>query len=317
MKRIFTCVILAIACGVNAQINSSLTACYALNGDASEPINGLTGTLTGVSTITDRNNNNNSAVSFSGGVGSYIKLPGNAKLRTGELSFSAWLKPANVGGSSQYIVFTKNTGSSNFEAYALVVNTGSFVVVKGAAGNVAQVTTTSAIAANQWHHVAFSFDNTQMKVYLNGNLEATTNSTIVPDYDTGKDVILGGSNETFNLPYSGAIDNARFYNRVLSTAEISQLYSQDPACQTTPTGVDAVEGAITTSIYPNPSSGVFHVHHSSNLAYRVFDITGNVVADGILNADQTILDLSQHPSGIYLLETAGNSSRCLSKIIKE
>lgn len=233
---VFVLVLLTSFAKAQVNLNSSLTACYALNGSASEPVNAYTGTLGAVTSTVDRFSNSNSAYAFSGTSSSYIQLPGNSFLKpTNGLSFSAWVKPGTLS-SPEYIVFTKNNTSSNFESYALVIASVSggykFRVHKGdGSGNTSFVDGTTLISAGTWYHVAFTMDNSNIAIYLNGALQATVSTTYSFNYQSGKDVFLGGTNESiFNGPYVGSMDNVRFYNRVLSSAEISSLYSTDPSC---------------------------------------------------------------------------------------
>lgn len=69
-----------------------------------------------------------------------------------------------------------------------------------------------------------------MKIYVNGVLDKSLANTNGLVYNTNANVYLGGTNLSPNYPFSGTIDNARFYNRKLSDSEMYALYSQDPAC---------------------------------------------------------------------------------------
>jgi PKD repeat protein len=76
-----------------------------------------------------------------------------------------------------------------------------------------------------------TFDNSVLKLYVNGVLEGSTPSTFNGfDYMQGKEVFIGNTNESFNFPFVGTIDNLRFYNRSLNQQEVTALYTQDPAC---------------------------------------------------------------------------------------
>lgn len=219
-------------------LTTSLNACYALDGNANDAISSLNGTLSSVTSTVNRFGNTNSAYSFNGTASSYIQLPNNALLKpTNAISFSAWIKPETLPSAiGSYILYTKNAASSNFEAYALVIyNAGAaghkFRVAKGdGMGSVSFVDGTTSLVTNTWYHVAFTMDNSQLKIYINGVLENTTVTSYSFNYDPTRYVYFGGTNETYNLPYNGALDNARFYNRILSASEISQLYLTDPNC---------------------------------------------------------------------------------------
>lgn len=229
------------ACGSFTSLTSSLSACYALDGNAAEPISGLTGTLGAVTSTVNRFNTPGSAYYFSGSASSYIELPNNAILKpTNAISFSAWIKvsvlPSGVGN---YILFTKNTAGTNFEAYSLVTyNAGpsgiKFRALKGdGSGGITVADGTTSISTSNWYHVAMSIDNSQINIYVNGSLEGTSTLSYGFSYDPAKSVYFGGTNDFYNLPFNGIIDNARFYNRVLTATEVSQLYTTDPSCTTT------------------------------------------------------------------------------------
>lgn len=219
-------------------LTTSLNACYALDGNANDAISSLNGTLSSVTSTVNRFGNANSAYSFNGTASSYIQLPNNALLKpTNAISFSAWIKPGTLPSAiGSYILYTKNAASSNFEAYALVIyNAGAaghkFRVAKGdGLGSVSFVDGTTSLVTNTWYYVAFTMDNSQLKIYINGVLENTTVTSYSFNYDPTRNVYFGGTNETYNLPYEGALDNARFYSRILSASEINQLYLTDPNC---------------------------------------------------------------------------------------
>jgi gliding motility-associated-like protein len=218
-------------------LSTSLTACYAFDNSGAEPISNLTATLGAVTSTVNRFNSANTAYYFSGSAPSNIQLPNDPLLKpTSELSVSFWVKPTIIpSGVGSYILFAKNTVSSNFEAYALTVyNFGGgvsrFGLHKGTGGSTSVCISTSTIVINSWYHLAATVDNSSLKIYINGVLENTVSTTLSFSYDANKTVVFGGSNESYNLPFTGTIDNARFYNRILSATEINSLFVNDPTC---------------------------------------------------------------------------------------
>ncbi|WP_317899356.1 LamG-like jellyroll fold domain-containing protein [Aurantibacillus circumpalustris] len=217
---------------------SSLTACYALDGNALEPINNLNGTLgSAVTPTVNRFSVTNSAYFFNGTSNSYIELPDNPLLKpSNAISFSVWLKPNSNSG--RHIIYTKNNQSFNFEAYQLCILLGSpvFRLNKANNSNNDIAVSSTTITPGTWYHVAGSIDNSAVKLYINGVLEGSVTSTFSGfDYEVGKKVYLGDSHETFSYPYLGTMDNLRFYNRTLTATEVNLLYTSDPTCVTPPT----------------------------------------------------------------------------------
>ena len=79
---------------------------------------------------------------------------------------------------------------------------------------------------DQWHHFAFSknVDTGDMKIYMDGDLKATTNAVladIVLDISGG---VFLGAHQNYNESFTGSFDDFRLYNYALSDAEVTQLY---------------------------------------------------------------------------------------------
>lgn len=175
---------------------------------------------------------------FEGSLSSVIELPGNSPLKDNALSFSGWVKTSSSTSMSSYILFTRNTSSSlstNTEAFALCLNAASggkkFRAIKGTATQTYWIDNTSLLSNNTWYHICFTLDPSAIKIYLNGVLEGTVAAVGNIQYQTGKAVVLGSSNEFANpRPFDGTIDNLRFYNRVLNASEVMAIYLNDPPC---------------------------------------------------------------------------------------
>ena len=237
MKKSIIGLLFAIFNPVSAQLNldSSLTACYALNANSYEVINNLHGILNNVSSAQDRFSNANKAIEFAGISSSYIELPNSTLLKPNSLTFSAWIKPTPGFSQVSYIVYTRNFNGQSHEAYSLSLETVSSVkklrVKKNNSITSASIESSSTIGNNSWYHVSFTMDQNYLKLYLNGVLEDSLHAPMSFNYDTTKKVCLGATNEpNNNAAFKGIMDNVRFYNRVLSLTEINQLYLSDPTC---------------------------------------------------------------------------------------
>lgn len=219
-------------------LNSGLSACYALNGNGYDPIHQLHGTLSTVANAPNRFGSSNSAMLFNGMATSYLELPDDPLLKPAALSFAAWVKPGFGFTSSGSLVFTKNQNGVDPAAYALVVENTTqgkrFVVRKSTGVVTTTLSSTTNPLLNTWYHVCFTMDNSALHLYVNGVLESTSTTTLTFNYAPGKKIYLGGTNETAQpMPFSGLLDNVRFYNRILSAAEVNQLYVSDPSCLST------------------------------------------------------------------------------------
>ena len=88
--------------------------------------------------------------------------------------------------------------------------------------------------ANQWYHFCATYDGTDIKIYLDGALQATTAHAVGGNLQTVTSSVFNIG--THNLPpesgngsttHYGGLQNFRVYNRALTAAEVSRLY-QDP-----------------------------------------------------------------------------------------
>lgn len=274
---------------VLAQVNlsSGLTACYSLDGNASDPINSLNGTLGSVTSSINRFNVPNTAYYFAGNDSSFIELPNSPLLKSTEVSFSAWVRFSHLN-SAQYIVFAHNGCFNYHEGYMLCVNDwvpGGYRLQMAKADNSCSLSGQSTLngatvlAPLTWYHVGFYIGSDSLKLYLNGTLETTMSSSSALLYNPFEHVYLGGSNIShFNVPLDGSIDNVRFYNRKLNGAEMMALYSQDPFCRLDHVGLNQdVTDLSTIQVYPNPSENYFLIE-SENLSevveYWIEDCSG-------------------------------------------
>ncbi|QXU48273.1 T9SS type A sorting domain-containing protein [Chryseobacterium sp. D764] len=149
---------------------------------------------------------------------------GNLTLSGSALSFEGWIKPSSFKSASPYIssimgteVSDSNSAFLRLGDASLANNKLQFVV---SINNVQQkLASATALNANTWYHVAATYDGANMKLYINGVLDATKAQT-------------GNVNSTgaFNVGYlyntsrnfNGKIDEVRVWKRALSQTEISQ-----------------------------------------------------------------------------------------------
>jgi len=86
------------------------------------------------------------------------------------------------------------------------------------------LTTTNSWSADTWYHIAGTFDGTNFKIHVNGNLENTVNHAGTHADASG---LIIGSRPTDSF-FDGMIDDVRIYNRALTPEEIQQAMRGDP-----------------------------------------------------------------------------------------
>jgi PKD repeat protein len=238
MKKIYTLFFIAFSFFTRAQLalDSGLVACYSLNGHGADAINGLHGTAYRLNAATNRLNVPNACMNFSCDPQAFLELPNSPLLKSQQLSFSAWIKPVASFYSKGYVLYTAFSGTAA-PGYALTIeSSGNAWVLKlrrQTPGGLATIQSTLTIPLNSWTHVGFSLDNFLLRLYVNGVSQGSVTAAGAVQYLFNSKVYLGATNElNHSEPFSGAIDNVRFYNRILTTQDFLNLKNLDPACVT-------------------------------------------------------------------------------------
>ena len=174
------------------------------------------------------------ALNFDGS-NDYVDAGSGGSLDLGGLtamSASVWFKPGTSLGTTNNnkMVLSREDGTANCQ-YRLgyrpvsTSNRWRFIVRTGGTG----CTGTSQIVngvteidnTSKWYHVVGIYDGTNIKLYVNGALDATAAGSGSINTDATTPFLIG--KYTTNTIF-GLIDEARIYNRALSAGEVSALY---------------------------------------------------------------------------------------------
>jgi hypothetical protein len=154
------------------------------------------------------------ALSFDGD-GDYVVTAPVAPLIGNTLTAQAWIRTSESAGIWNPI-FTQNAG----DGYYFYISSGrpSFYIVVGAA--YVQVVSQDVINPNEWYHIAGTNDGSNLKLYIDGQLEGSDNSTGFLGVSSNACI---GCEPTSSLYYMGLIDDVRVYNRTISESEFLDL----------------------------------------------------------------------------------------------
>jgi len=140
---------------------------------------------------------------------------GDVNDQTGAFTLCAWIKLESVG-TNQYIVGKTNATTG----YALRFDTtGDQIALEMAGADRVQGAT--ALVVNRWYHVAAVYDQTNVSVYVDGNVDGVA-AYAVDVIDTAHNFVLGAvSAGTSN--FDGLMKDAAIWNSALTPLQIKSL----------------------------------------------------------------------------------------------
>ncbi len=232
---ILTIVLLSHACRKDNSLpvpTEGLVAYYPFNGNANdESGNGNHGTMISGSVLTkDKNGAANRACSVNPG---YVEIPDNNSLDLTNFTLCIWFKPEAI-----YHAFSCLIGKNYAIAYALGFDSGGSadcpapVNIKRPmvfyAGHKRSEFATSdfTCGSNTWYHAAVTYNNSTgtIQLYVDGVLTGTV-SGVAGSIGNSSDPLGIGADGHYTDKFLGVVDEVCIYDRVLSSSEISQIYS--------------------------------------------------------------------------------------------
>ena len=325
---------------ITAQVPSyvptnGLAGYWPFNGNANdESGNGNNGTINGTTLATDKNGNLNSAYSFDGtsnNIGLSQPFLGGVQVN----SFTFYTRFKSIGSpvsGSAYNIWGKTFfwGEVNFG-----VAPDNTIYIAWANSNVGntytQVGTNTGITPNTWIDAVITFENSQVKIYINGVLQATTDSygtnslaNFAQDANSSKigSRIFSGQTGSF---FNGIIDDFGIWNRALNQQEITNLYnsisSNECLTMTINTGVlstNPVTYTSTVNIYPNPANDHITIDcgtiaNVSGWSIKITNLLGQEVFNQPMNTQQFVVPLNSWTGqGMYFVKIINAQSEVVN-----
>ena len=153
------------------------------------------------------------------GLDAWVQAPDSTSLDvTGQITIDAWISPTALGGR----VVDKITAGTG-DGYLLDTYGGVVRLIVDGQG----LSGATTIPTGSWSHVAGTYDGTQMRVYLNGNLDGTLATTVA--IPTNVLPVRIGADSDGASRFSGQIDEVEVFRRALSQAEIQAIVAAGSA----------------------------------------------------------------------------------------
>lgn len=157
------------------------------------------------------------------GDGGYITIPDSSSLDISDsITMSIWFKVDEFDHTFPTLMAK---GAQNYRFY-FQESTQKFRNRLDYAGATSvDLQSNATFDTDTWYHCLFTYDGTTRKLFVNGNLDAS--SIDVDSIVTNNDaLVIGNFGEGGVRSFKGTIDDVRIYNRALTEAEVSAIYDQ-------------------------------------------------------------------------------------------
>ena len=253
------------------------------------------------------------ALSFDG-IDDRVLVPSNANLSaTGPFAVALWFKadPSQLSPDGYFELVDTSHGFVDGTGWALqgtvpsrgpgsVAGAMNFEFGLGGsdAGNFLLVSTGVSVLDNAWHHVVGMFTGSEVQIYLDGILKQSQPQTS-PVASNSRGLYIGAAwgGGTPTRHFHGLIDEAQYYTRALSLAEIRSLYNAG--------GYGLCHQADLALTMTAPSSSTLGVNVNYTLTVTN---NGPVAASGVVGS----LPL---PAGASLVSSGASQGSCASSAV--
>ncbi len=164
------------------------------------------------------------------GTNDYVQIPNPGPLSPQKLTLSLWVNPssfANASGSSMLANVGLRDGSDG--SYGLAIDTAGRPVAMLSIGEGEGNTFSlkgSALTVGQWSHLAMTYDNATLKLYVDG--VAAGHLSINRVRTTSPAPLVFGRGGDAAHYYKGMLDDVQLYSQALSAADITGLIGTSP-----------------------------------------------------------------------------------------
>jgi hypothetical protein len=249
-------------------------------------------------------------------------FPGGSYIDTGfkipssytKYSYSLWFKTTNTTTSYAALVGSTTTGN-NVDCRGTVYLWGTNLRVLTGNGTVdytSNLNVSSLLLDSNWHHIAVTFIDGEIKVFIDGSLEQTNTSSDIKIAESTTDLFIGSMGPYWILTNS-FINEVAVFDRQLSNNEITSIYnngkptslashSPDQWWRLGDTGYATTTSLTSELTYPNEISG------------KSDGIT-NASMQPSINADAPKVVAPGYSSGLVQLDRKGDAPNSTSNSI--
>ncbi len=245
------------------------------------------------------------------GSSDFVQLPADVANHS-EISVVAWIKRNGYTVDRHIFEFS----SGNDEYMYLTDATGGQMQLGIKYNGVEQTLTAPILPVAEWAHLVVTLGDDGAAIYVNGIKTAETTDMTIRPSDFSPFINYIAVNTTTRKLFGGAIDDFRIYNYQLSDTQVTELYND-----LTTDVFDQVMDESDLAVWPTPVDNILHVSYNEysqreQASVQLYNMSGGVVLAADINSGvKTDLDVSNLPSGLYVLKLLTAEGSITKKII--
>ena len=185
-------------------------------------------------------------------------IPSQAQMESPQFTAEYWVKVPDVlaNQQSQYM-FAKNGGMHTPGNFSISMRHGEISAnvntSGGTNGHFSVRQRRGAFKYNKWNHMAISYDQKEMRFYINGDLQGRTPTSGVRSKGRGP-LMIGNVARRSHGMTSGVYDQIRLWNRALKPGELKE-HAKNPQTLKVRDGLifeEEFESLANTTVQPDP-----------------------------------------------------------------
>lgn len=245
------------------------------------------------------------------GTNTAIQLPSNVA-NSSNITVACWVYPRSTNmwqrifdfgnGDSQYMFLTHRSSTGQIR----------FAIKNGGAE---QILNATSLTLNKWSHIAVTLDETTVKIYVNGQQVAASNSITIRPADFKPLLNYIGRSQYPDPLLNGYIDDFRIYNYALPAEDIMKLTEVISGTE------DIRTESNNLKIWPSPATFEFNMKYE-NSAYSgkssisIFSPNGRILLQSEIDENsEKSFNISGFSAGIYFIKISNPQESIIRKLV--